>query len=82
MPALQSEIHIEDLRNLPAETGSLRSLLESGAPCIPDPKRNGFYEIESSSVAYYIHVSPISGKVLLLAAWPKASEPSEQNQAA
>jgi hypothetical protein len=61
---------IEDLGNHPTETvAALRSLLAGGANTIADPKRNGFYEIESDAVVYYIHVSPVTGKVLLLATW-------------
>jgi hypothetical protein len=72
MPALiQNEVQIEDLRNQPADIETLRNLLEAGAPLHPDPKRDGFYEVESTSLVFYIHVSPIMGKVLLLAAWSK-----------
>jgi hypothetical protein len=61
---------IEDLGNHPAQTiGALRSLLAGGASAIADPKRSGFYEVESDSVIYYIHVSPVTGKILLLATW-------------
>jgi hypothetical protein len=61
---------IEDLGNHPSEAvAALRSLLADGANTIADPKRTGFYEVESDSVIYYIHVSPVTGKVLLLATW-------------
>lgn len=61
---------IEDLGNHPADTlAALRSLLTGGASLTADPKRNGFFEVESESVVYYIHVSPVSGKVSLLATW-------------
>jgi hypothetical protein len=67
---LRISTQIEDLGNHPAETvAALRSLLAGGASTIADPKRKGFYEIESESVVYYIHVLPVTGKVLLLATW-------------
>ena len=43
--------------------------MAGGASAIADPKRSGFYEVESDSVIYYIHVSPVTGKILLLATW-------------
>ncbi len=67
---VSSKAQIEDLGNHPTETvAALRSLLAGGASTIPDPKRTGFYEVESDSVVYYIHVSPVTGRVLLLATW-------------
>jgi len=74
---------IEDLRNHPAETViTLRDLLAGGATLIPDPKRGGFYEVESGSLVYYIHVSPVTGNVLLLATWLNEGVPAGAGQAA
>jgi hypothetical protein len=71
-----NEIEIEDLRNHPAEiVAALRKLLAGGARINPDPKREGFYEVESPALTHYIHVSPVSGKILLLATWPRADAP-------
>ncbi len=73
--ALEREIQIEDLRHHPAETVNiLRDLLLRGATAMPDPKRADFYELEHASTVYYIHVSPITGKILLLATWPAEEE--------
>jgi hypothetical protein len=47
----------------------LRHLLEIGSPAQRDPQRENFYQIESNHENYYIHVSPISGNVVLLAKW-------------
>ncbi len=78
----ERELEIEDLRNHPTETlMSLRDLLTTGAQAIPDPKRPGFYEVESGSRVYYIYVTPASGKVLLLATWPNESSLAEMTQA-
>ncbi len=67
---------IEDLRKHPAEMlEELRRLLSSGAPARPDPRRKNFYELESGSRVFYIHISPVNGKVLLLGIWQKQQEP-------
>ena len=47
----------------------LRYLLEVGSPAQRDPHRKNFYEIEGDSETYYIHISPVSGNVVLLAKW-------------
>ena len=59
------------------ETGAvehLRHLLEVGSPAQRDPQRENFYEIEGNSETYYIHISPISGNVVLLAKWLRQSQ--------
>ncbi len=72
VPRLNHSSEIENLRNHPAETvEQLRYLLASGAPARPDPRRAGFYEVENHSRVFYIHISPVNGKVLLLATWTK-----------
>lgn len=71
---LERELQIEDLRNHPVETVHvLRDLLLSGAELIPDQKRVGFYELRHCSTVYYIHISPVTGKILLLATWPASA---------
>lgn len=81
--ALERELQIEDLRNHPAQTiNMLRDLLLSGAQVTPDPKRAGFYELEHGSTVYYIHVSPTSGKILLLATWPSEAALTDADEAA
>jgi len=68
---LEREFEIEDLRKHPASAVNvLRDLLAAGAELIPDPKRAGFYEIHDGSTVYYIHVSPVTGRIILLATWP------------
>ena len=67
---LRETIQIEDLGNHPKQTvADLRCLLARGASKVADPKRRYFYEVESASLIYYIHESPLTGKVLLLATW-------------
>ena len=58
---------IENLRNYPAETvAKLRGLLAVGAKARSDPRRKDFYDLETGSQVFYIHLCP-NGKVLLLA---------------
>lgn len=69
---LENELLIEDPRNHSIEcVETLRRLLAGGARVEADPKRSDFYEVESGSDVYYIHISPVSGKILLLATWAK-----------
>ncbi|HXT86764.1 MAG TPA: hypothetical protein VN745_07060 [Verrucomicrobiae bacterium] len=76
---LENELLIEDPRNHSREcVETLRRLLAGGARVEADPKRSDFYEVESGSDVYYIHISPVSGKILLLATWAKESAPSEE----
>jgi len=53
---------------------NLRLLLEVGSPAQRDPSRENFYEIEGNTETYYIHVSPISGNVVLLAKWLRQTQ--------
>lgn len=74
---VDTEPVIEDLRHHSAETvDKLRQLLASGAPATPDPRREHFFEVENGSRVYYIHISPVSGKVMLLATWLKEAPPA------
>jgi hypothetical protein len=76
-------VQIEDLRNHPAELVTrLRYLLSTGAQTNPDPNHPGFYEIESDDRVFYVHISPISGKILLLATWPSENVLEEAHHAA
>lgn len=75
------EVQIEDLRNHSSEmVMTLRSLVENGAGATPDPKRPDFFELESESLVYYIHISPVTGKILLLATWPTESALAKRQQ--
>jgi len=79
--SIDSNVQIEDLRDHPEETvAALRTILAGGARMIPDAKRRDLYEVESSSLVYYIHVSPVTGNVLLLATWPNESVPAGTGQ--
>jgi hypothetical protein len=49
----------------------LRGILAAGGHAQPDPRREHFYLLENNNNnnTYYIHVSPITGNVILLAKW-------------
>ncbi len=64
----------------PAEMEELRHLLLAGSQAERDPRRQHFYNLEGGNSAYYIHISPITGKVMLLAKWSR--QPSDSYAAA
>lgn len=53
---------------------NLRLLLEVGGPMERDPQRENFYQVDGNCETYYIHVSPVTGNVVLLAKWVHQSE--------
>lgn len=57
-----------------AAVENLRLLLEGGSLVQRDPQRENFYEIEGNGETYFIHVSPVTGNVMLLAKWLRQSE--------
>jgi hypothetical protein len=77
------DMQIEDLREHPTELiVQLRELLASGTQAIPDPKHPELYEIKSDAQVFYVHISPVTGKVLLVATWPAESALEEMHSAA
>jgi hypothetical protein len=52
----------------------LQYLLKVGSPAERDPQRENFYEVDGGNEIYYIHVSPVSGNVVLLAKWIRQSQ--------
>jgi hypothetical protein len=66
---------IENPREYAAQAvEQLRQLLVAGKAAQADPRRQSFYEIESGDGTYYIHVSPITGNVVLLARWIRQAD--------
>jgi hypothetical protein len=62
--------NIENPREYAAhEVDDLRHLLLAGGEAEGDPRRKHFYNLTGEKNAYYIHISPISGNVILLAKW-------------
>jgi hypothetical protein len=61
---------VDNARNYPAEIiRELEQLLLTGGPAFPDSRRKGFYDLKSHERTFFIHISPITGRVLLLATW-------------
>jgi hypothetical protein len=64
------EPRIENLRDYPAEAvEKLRDALRSGVQPRADANRANFFEVDDGNQVFYIHVSPVTGKVLFLATW-------------
>ena len=62
---------INNLRDYPEDVVErLRSALTTGTQVQPDPHRKDFYDLNSGSQTFYIHVAP-TGKVWLLGSWRK-----------
>jgi hypothetical protein len=67
---------IENPREYSSHTvEDLRQLLLAGGQAERDPRREHFYNLEGDKSAYYIHISPITGNVMLLAKWSR--QPSD-----
>lgn len=67
---IDEQLSIDNLNSYPTEiVGQLEELLTSGVAARLDPKRENFYEVESAGRVFYIHASPVTGKVMLLATW-------------
>lgn len=74
---------VENLRNYPASVVErLGALLAEGAVAEPDFQRKGFYDVKDGDRVFFIHISPVSGKVMLLASWLEETSPSPVAQAA
>jgi hypothetical protein len=63
---------IEDLGSHSVATViGLGILLAGTVNATPEPKRKDSYEVEDGDTVYYIHVSPVTGTIFLLATWGK-----------
>jgi len=61
---------IDNLRNYPQEiVDRLATALREGAVAKADPRRKGFYDLSDGDRNFFIHISPVSGHVWLLATW-------------
>jgi hypothetical protein len=69
---MEQQTSILNLRNYPAEVvDQLGKLLVEGASAREDPRRKNFYDVEHADRTFFIHVSPSSGRVMLLATWER-----------
>ena len=67
---LNSDLKIEDPRaHGPEALRQLHEALASAAPAVPDARRPNFFEVQADGRIFYIHVSPLSRKITLLATW-------------
>ena len=77
------EVAIEDLGQHPAEAvRGLRACLAAQPNLVGDPKRKNLFEVQGCSRVYYVFVSPVSGKISLLATWPSEPAVGNSHQAA
>ncbi len=61
---------IDNIHNYPQSiVDRLSTLLTVGAVADVDPRRKGFYDVADAGRTFFIHISPVSGKVFLLASW-------------
>ena len=69
---MEQQPSIDNPRNYPAEVvDQLGKLLVEGASAREDPRRENFYDVEHADRTFFIHVSPSSGRVMLLAKWER-----------
>lgn len=70
-----AELKIEDPRGHSPETlRRLRETLASGAAVDPDARRPNFFEIQAEDQVFYIHISPLTQRITLLATWSREPE--------
>ena len=67
---MEQQLSIDNPRNYPAEVvEQLGKLLVEGTSAREDPRRKSFYDVEHADRTFFIHVSPSSGRIMLLAKW-------------
>ena len=72
---LNPEFKIDDPRGHSPDTlRRLRETLSLGASAAPDARRPNFFEIEAGEQVFYIHVSPLTRNITLLATWVRDPE--------
>lgn len=77
---LNKPVQVEDMQQYPSEYAlRLRDLLSRGVTATADPARKDFFDVEDAFRVFYIHICP-SGKVLMLAVWPKEGAPLHASQ--
>lgn len=52
----------------------LHQAITSEAPAVPDERRPGFFEIQAGDQVFYVHISPVTQKITLLATWAREAE--------
>jgi hypothetical protein len=65
-------LRIENARLYPAElVDQLLAALSSGAELRPDDSRTNFYDVEANGRTFFIYISPVGGRITLIASWTK-----------
>jgi hypothetical protein len=61
---------VDNLRNYPAENvKELEQVLLSGVSAVPDAKRKDFYDLSNHERTFFVQISLVTGRVVLLATW-------------
>jgi len=77
---MREELKIENPRQYAAQVvEDLRELLKAGGEAQSDPHRDNFYQLGDDRNTYYVHVSPLTGNVILLAKWSREHQPCYAN---
>jgi hypothetical protein len=67
---MKQSLPADNPRNYPAEIiEELEALLLSGRPCVPDPKRKHFYDLQNDRRTFFIYISPKTARLTLLGTW-------------
>ncbi|HLY61209.1 MAG TPA: hypothetical protein VKV95_10705 [Terriglobia bacterium] len=76
---LNAATQVENQRNYPAEiVERLRLLLIGGATAYADIHREDFYDVVDGPRVYFIHISPTTHNVILLATWLNESRVNKE----
>lgn len=72
---LHGKVKVESLRNHAGEDiRALEELFAAGADARADAHHKNFFEVEDATRVFYVYISPVSGRVFLVAEWPKERE--------
>jgi hypothetical protein len=73
---LEQQPAIENRQNYPAKiVDQLGRLLVEGVSAQQDTRRMNFYDIEHADRVFFIYLSPLTGRVILLATWRLLASP-------
>jgi len=69
----EENLRIENARLCPAEiVDQLLATLFDGAELHADETRKHFYDVMANGRLFFIYISPVSGRITLIATWAKA----------
>jgi hypothetical protein len=61
-------------------TNRLAELLARGVTARVDSQRDGFFEVTDGNQVFYVHISPVSPAILLLAIWSHVTDSQEPSE--